>query len=361
MEFIGFNSWNEKLKNEQHLIIAGPCSAETKEQVLNTAVKIAQNTKVKVFRAGVWKPRTNPGNFEGVGVEALDWLIAVKNQTGLLTMVEVATPEHVRAALEKKVDFLWIGARTTVNPFSVQAIADELKGVDIPVLIKNPINPDLKLWIGAIQRIYKAGIKKIAAIHRGFFPFEETKFRNIPKWEIMIELKTTFPNLQIITDPSHIAGKFDLVPDVAEMALSMNVDGLMIETHINPKIALSDAAQQLTPFQLKELLDNLTFRQSKPENAKIIDDLQQLRHSIDSIDFQLLELLAKRMQIVEKIGFYKNLRKISVFQVERWKDIRETRIQAGGDLNLDADFVKKILQLVHNESINVQTKKNINK
>jgi len=357
MKIIGFNNWHEKLKNEHHLIIAGPCSAETKQQVLDTAIQIAENTDVKVFRAGVWKPRTKPGTFEGVGEIALDWLAEVKKKTGLLTTIEVATPEHVEQALSKNIDILWIGARTTANPFSVQAIADALKGHDVPVLIKNPINPDLNLWIGAIQRIYKAGISKIAAIHRGFFPFENTKFRNIPKWEIMIELKSKFPDLQIINDPSHIAGKRNLLNDVAEMALYMNVDGLMIETHNNPDVALSDAAQQLTPVQLRDLLNVLVFRKNSSENDKIIQQLEQLRHSIDSLDYQLLELLAKRMEFVEKIGDYKNERKISIFQIDRWKNIRDTRIKAGQELDLDANFVKKILQLVHNESIKAQTKK----
>lgn len=357
MEFIGFKKWYKELSEEQHLIIGGPCAAENDDQVLETAKRIVEHTNIKVFRAGVWKPRTNPGTFEGVGEKALDWLQSVKKYTGLLTMTEVATPEHVEKALNKNIDILWIGARTTVNPFSVQAIADALVGIDVPVLIKNPINPDLKLWIGAIQRIYKSGISKIAAIHRGFYPFEETKFRNIPKWEFLIELKTLFPDLQVINDPSHIAGKRNLLFDVAQMALDMNVDGLMIESHIKPDVALSDSAQQLTPIKLAELLNNLTFRKDYVQKDRAIDELEQLRHSIDSLDFQLLELLAKRMEITQKIGKVKDQRQLSIFQIERWKNIRDTRIQAGEELSLNSNFVKKILQVVHNEAINVQIKK----
>ncbi len=360
MEFIGFNKWHKSLSNLEHLIIAGPCSAENREQVINTALQIDKIPEVNIFRAGVWKPRTNPGTFEGVGKIAFKWLKEVKQQTNLLTTIEVATPEHVELALKNNVDILWIGARTTVNPFSVQAIADAVKGVDIPILIKNPINPDLKLWIGAIQRFSKAGIRKIAAIHRGFFPFEDTRFRNIPKWELMIELKTQFPDLQIINDPSHIAGQRNIVPEVAQMALNMNVNGLMIETHNNPNVALSDANQQLTPTQLSEMIKNLIFRKNNT-NIKQISPLEHLRNSIDSIDFQLLELLAKRMKIVREIGKYKNENKLSIFQLDRWKDIRNSRFKAGNELKLSEDFVKKILQLVHNESINVQSKINIKK
>lgn len=355
MTFIGFQKWFDNLADSSHLIIAGPCSAETEAQVLETAMEISKISSVKVFRAGVWKPRTNPGNFEGIGKIALDWLKKVKKQTGLLTCVEVATPEHVKLALENEVDILWIGARTVVNPFSVQAIADELKGVDIPVMIKNPINPDLKLWIGAIERIYNAGINKIVAIHRGFFPFEDTKFRNIPKWEISIELKTLFPDLQIINDPSHIAGKRELIKEIASYALCMNVDGLMIETHNNPLVALSDSAQQITPIELKKLLGELKFRKNIFDNNEIISELEQLRFQIDSLDFQMLELLAKRMNIIKKIGNYKNQKEISIFQVERWREINDTRINAGKELNLDLTFVKKIMQLIHNQSISLQT------
>ncbi len=361
MKFKGFQTWYDKLKDQKHLIIAGPCAAESYEQLLSTAKKITTIPEISVLRAGIWKPRTNPQNFEGVGKKALDWLLNVKKQTQLLTCTEVATPYHIDEALKKKVDILWIGARTSSSPFAVQSIVDALKGVDVPVMIKNPVNPDIKLWIGAIERFYNAGFEKLAAIHRGFYPFEDTRFRNIPKWEIMIELKTRFPNLQIINDPSHIAGKRDLVFDVASMALCMNVDGFMIETHNNPQKALSDAAQQLKPECLKKLLAKLNFRKDKAENENIINKLEQFRLSIDSLDYQLLELLSKRMNIVQKIGEYKNQKNISIFQLERWKKIRQTRIKAGKELKLDKDFVKKIIQLVHNESINVQSKKNIKK
>ncbi|MBN2891946.1 MAG: bifunctional 3-deoxy-7-phosphoheptulonate synthase/chorismate mutase type II [Bacteroidales bacterium] len=356
MNFLGFRNWFDSLSNCSHLVIAGPCSAESEEQVLDTARQISKIEQVKVFRAGVWKPRTSPNDFEGVGEIALKWLKKVKSETGLLTCVEVATSKHVEKCLENDVDIFWVGARTVANPFSVQSIADVLKGVDKPVLIKNPINPDLKLWVGAIERIYKAGINKIAAIHRGFYPFEDTRFRNIPKWEIPIELKTLFPNLQIITDPSHIAGKIELIKEVASQALCMNVDGLMIETHNNPKVALSDASQQLTPLQLDVLLKELKFRKEQIINKELLSDLQNWRFQIDSLDFQMLELLSKRMEIVEKMGKYKEERNMSVFQLERWKEIRATRIKAGEELGLDSDFVKKILQIIHNQSIIAQSK-----
>ena len=350
MDFIGFQKWFPRLENLSYLIIAGPCSAESELQILQTAQKISKIEEVNVFRAGVWKPRTSPNSFEGVGDRAFGWLKKVRTETNLLTCVEVATPQHVEKSLKNEVDILWIGARTVANPFSVQAIADVLTGVDVPVMIKNPINPDLKLWIGAIERIQKAGISKIVAIHRGFYPFEDTKFRNIPKWEIPIELKTIFPDLQIINDPSHIAGQRNLVQEVANLAVCMNMDGLIIETHIKPDEALSDAKQQLTPDELVNLLKSLTFRKESFDNGDSAI-LEQLRFQIDSLDYQMLELLAKRMEIVKKIGYFKNIKNISLFQVERWKQIRETRINAGVELKLDENFVKRILQIIHNQSI----------
>ncbi len=358
MTFENFSNWHEKLKDQNHLIIAGPCSAETEDQVLATAKEIDKIKQVKVFRAGIWKPRTSPDDFEGVGKKGLQWLCRVKEQTNLLTCTEVATPEHIDAILKipQSVDILWIGARTSASPFAVQEIANALKGVDIPVLVKNPVVPDMKLWIGAIERIYKAGITKIAAIHRGFYPFENTRFRNIPKWELLVDLKMQLPDIQIIGDPSHISGDRKFIQEVVNMFLCLNIDGLMIETHINPDNALSDAAQQLTPTQLKNLLENISFRKDKFDDKKIISELEKLRFAIDSIDNQLLELLAQRMKLVEQIGIFKNKNNISIFQVERWREIVKTRLQTGRQLNLNPKLTKKIMQLIHEESIELQSK-----
>ena len=360
MKLIPINKWFTELQNIKHLLIAGPCSAETEMQVLKTALEINKIEQVKVFRAGIWKPRTRPNNFEGVGNVGLEWLKKVKEQTNLLTTVEVATPEHVELCLKKpdSVDILWIGARTTANPFSIQELANSLKGVDIPILIKNPLNPDLGLWQGAIERFYKAGIRKIAAIHRGFYPFEKNKLRNIPKWEIPIELKSIFPQLPIINDPSHISGLTSYIEEIAQKALAINMDGLMLETHIEPTNALSDAKQQITPAELENLLNKLVFRNENFQNDMLINQLEQFREQIDSIDSQILELLSKRMKIVKEIGYYKNENKISIFQLLRWKNIMQSRTEFGEKLGLNKSFIKKLLQLVHKESIRKQTERN---
>ncbi len=355
-------SLTEKLflprKNGDFFMIAGPCSAETEEQVIETARQISEIKKVKVFRAGIWKPRTTPGSFEGIGEPAFDWLRKVKKETGLLTCTEAATPEHIQLCLKNRdaVDIIWVGARTTANPFSVQALADALKGVDIPVLIKNPLNPDIKLWAGAIERFQKAGIKNIGAIHRGFYPFEKINLRNLPKWELAIEIKSLFPDIPIINDPSHIAGKREYITEIAQKALNLNFDGLMIETHFNPDVALSDAKQQLTPAALKILLKNLQFRKSTSDNTEFTDKLEQYRDQIDSIDFQLIELLNKRMKITEDIGNYKLINNVSIFQLKRWLNISKTRQEFGDSLGMDTQFIKRILQLVHRESIRIQSK-----
>jgi len=343
---------------ENPIIIAGPCSAESEVQVLETALEIAKCNKVTIFRAGIWKPRTKPGTFEGVGEIALPWLKKVKEHTNLKIAVEVALPEHVEICLKNRdiIDIVWLGARTTVNPFSVQAIADVIKGSDIPVMIKNPLNPDIELWAGAIERIKKVGITKIAVIHRGFYPFEETHLRNIPKWELAIELKTRYPEIPIINDPSHISGKKEFIPEISQKALNLNFNGLMIETHINPKVALSDAEQQLTPKELIQLLKNLKFRKQTSDNSEFLSLIEQYREQIDSIDYQLLELLSKRMNIIENIGKYKLTNNVTVFQLRRWIKIVETRKEFGKSIGLDTNFVKKILQLVHRESIRKQTK-----
>ncbi|MGE0087872.1 MAG: chorismate mutase [Bacteroidales bacterium] len=337
------------------LIIAGPCSGETEKQMITTAIQIAAIGKVKVFRTGIWKPRTRPGNFEGVGKKGLKWLQQVKKETGLLTTVEVAKPEHVDLAVKHDVDILWIGARTTSNPFSVQELADYMKGIDKPVLIKNPINPDLQLWIGALERFNNSGIEKLAAVHRGFYPFEATSLRNIPKWEIPIELKSLYHSLPIICDPSHIAGRADLVFDISQKALDLNMDGLMIETHFNPEKALSDAKQQITPEQLKILLENLVIRTVNSTDEAFANVLETLRNRIDSIDQQMIELLANRMNVVEEIGKYKSQNQVTILQLRRWEKIVTTRIRQGKSLGLTEEFVKKLLQLVHKESIQRQT------
>ncbi|NOZ47074.1 MAG: 3-deoxy-7-phosphoheptulonate synthase [Chlorobi bacterium] len=354
-DLIPIRKWFPSLFEKQTVIISGPCSAESEDQLLQTALAINKIGKIDILRAGIWKPRTRPDNFEGVGYKGLFWLEKVKEQTNLLTTVEVATPAHIEKCLKHNVDILWIGARTTSNPFSVQELAEALKGVDIPVLIKNPLNPDIGLWIGALERIYNAGIKKIAAIHRGFYPFEETSFRNIPKWEIPIELKTKFHKLSILCDPSHISGNTEYIYEIAQRALDLNMDGLMIETHINPKKAKSDASQQLTPDELENLFSKLKYRKSNSENSDFRNHLVQYREQIDSLDAQIIELLAQRMNIVEQIGKYKSQNNVAILQLKRWENILSTRIKHGLKLNLPKQFVKKLLQLIHKESITKQT------
>ncbi len=347
--FIPINKWfDEEISSP--LIIAGPCSAESESQVLSTAEAISQIPGVKIFRAGVWKPRTRPGSFEGAGKKALKWLQKVQQQTKLKIAVEVATQQHVKECIDAGIDVFWLGARTTSNPFSVQQIAEALHNCNIPILIKNPINPDIELWTGAIERIMQVGVTKIAAIHRGFYPFEKTILRNIPKWEIAIELMTRFPGLPILCDPSHIAGNTKYIKEISQKAFDLTFDGLMIESHICPKEALSDKKQQLLPIDLKLLLDSLQFRQSNVDNV-LLDKLDSFRSKIDSIDFQLLELLSQRMKVVEEIGGYKSHNNLSILQLRRWKHIIETRIDYGTKLGLDNDFIKQVLQLIHDESI----------
>ncbi len=360
MNIKSFRQWNDKLSDTDFLIIAGPCSAESEQQVLKTAKELEKLEHVKVFRAGIWKPRTSPGNFQGVGEIGLNWLKQVKQQTRLLTTTEVANARHVEAVLKSEaVDILWLGARTVTNPFSVQEIAEALSGVDIPVMVKNPLHPDLKLWLGAIERLYKAGIDKLAAIHRGFYPFNSHKLRNIPKWEIPINLKTQLPSLPVINDPSHIAGQREFIPEIAQKALDINLNGLMIEVHINPQQAKSDAQQQLTPKQFEQLLDSLNFR-TQNFTHEYLNHLEAYRHQIDSIDFQIIELLAQRFEIVKKIGEYKNLHNIPLFHLERWQEIIATRTDFAKKLGLDENFIKNFLDIVHKESINFQSKLNEN-
>ncbi len=352
LQILPINKWLKDSKKP--LIIAGPCSAESEEQILETAKAIDAIGKVNIFRAGVWKPRTRPNSFEGKGNIALQWLKEVKKQTSLLTTVEVANAEHVEACLKNDVDILWIGARTTVNPFYVQEIADALKGVDIPVMVKNPLHPDIHLWIGAFERLNKVGIQKLMAIHRGFFSYNKNIYRNIPQWEVPIELKRICPQLPIICDPSHISGKRDLLFDVAQTALNLDMDGLMIETHSNPDGALSDAEQQITPSALHELLDQLIIKSKDSANIEFKNFLNELRNQVDEVDDEILQLLAKRMVLIEKIGEYKRENDITILQLDRWKEILKTRTELGNKLQLPKDFICEILVAIHKESIRKQ-------
>lgn len=341
-------------KNEP-LLIAGPCSAETEEQLVATAHLLAKTGKVTALRAGIWKPRTRPGEFEGIGSIGLQWLKRAKDETGLPTAVEVANAKHVEEALNAGVDILWVGARSTVNPFTVQEIADALKGVDIPVMVKNPVNPDLSLWIGALERINAAGITKLAAIHRGFSSFEKTAFRNEPHWDLAISLKTLAPELPIINDPSHICGNRELIPYISQKALDMDMQGLMIESHIDPSVAWTDAKQQLTPAALSELMDHLTQRKPELKDAAVKDKMDELRAQIDKIDDQIISKMAERMQVVEKIGNYKRDNNVTILQVNRWDEILHKRTSYAKALNLSTDFTEKLLELMHHESIRKQT------
>ncbi len=352
LDVLPLSSWIDT--NGKPLIIAGPCSAETEEQVTETVTRIAKEGYAHVIRAGVWKPRTRPGSFEGMGEAALPWLAAVKKETGLPIAVEVATPQHIELALKYGIDILWIGARTTVNPFNVQDLADALKGVDVPVLIKNPVNPDLALWVGAFERIAGAGIKKMAAIHRGFSNAQETKYRNSPMWQLAVELKTLFPQLPIIGDPSHMAGKRAYLFELAQRALDLNYDGLIIESHRNPDDAWSDASQQLTPEALGEMLRELEVR--KPSYGEDFQsELDRLRQKIDNIDRELLEVLAARMAVVEKLGEYKRDNSVAVLQLDRWKQVHNSRAEQGKKLNLYPEMVEELFKLIHMESIRKQT------
>lgn len=333
------------------LIIAGPCSAESEEQVIRTAKEISALNKASIFRAGIWKPRTRPGQFEGVGEIGLEWLKKAKKETGLKTAVEVANLQHVNEALKHEIDFLWIGARTTVNPFSIQEIANALKGVNIPVLIKNPVNADLDLWIGAIERFQKAGITKIGVIHRGFSSSDKSQYRNKPMWEIPIELKRRMPDIPMICDPSHICGNRELLFTVSQTAMDLDYEGLMIETHYNPAIALSDAKQQVTPQALGEILQNIVVRLSSVDDIKFISKMEDVRDRIDELDNQLINLLANRMEISRSIGEYKKDTGVTILQNSRWNEIIENRTKKGIDKNLTPDFMIKIFEIIHQESI----------
>ncbi len=339
---------------EGPLIIAGPCSAESEEQLMATATALKATGRVHLFRAGLWKPRSRPSSFTGEGFRALEWLRRVKAETGLPVTVEVASPEHAAACLEAGIDAVWLGARTVTNPFSVEAIASALHGATIPVLVKNPLSPDLELWMGAIERIYSAGIRKIAAVHRGFTPYEKSRYRNIPKWELAIELRSRIPSLPVICDPSHMSGKAALVPETAQKALDMNMAGLMVEVHIDPPHALSDRDQQLNPEEFTKMMQELVFRSSSPDDAGFLNMLDGMRNRIDSIDHQIIGLLAARMRISEEMGEFKCCSGVTVFQLERWLEILHTRTEQGMIEGLGEEFTGRIIRMIHEESIRCQ-------
>lgn len=335
--------------NKRPIIIAGPCSAETEEQVMSTATDLAK-AGIKIFRAGIWKPRTKPGGFEGIGEEGLVWLERVQKETGMLVATEVATRQHVEAALKHGVDVLWIGARTSANPFAMQEIADTLKGVDVPVLVKNPVNPDLELWIGAMQRLHNAGITRIGAIHRGFSAYGKHLYRNMPQWHIPIELRRRLPNMSIFCDPSHIGGKRELVAPLSQQAMDLGFDGLIIESHCDPDCAWSDKSQQVNPEVLNFILNTLVVR----DTTQTTESLTLLRQQIDQIDGEIIEALAKRMRVSREIGQYKKEHSMPVLQTGRYDDVLNTRARNAEEMGMSGDFMKTVYQAIHEESVRQQ-------
>ena len=331
------------------MIIAGPCSAETEEQVMCTAQELA-NKGIKIFRAGIWKPRTKPGGFEGIGAEGLQWMQQVKKETGMYVATEVATAKHVEAALEASIDLLWVGARTSANPFAVQELADSLKGIDVPVLVKNPVNPDLELWIGAMERLNQAGITRLGAIHRGFSSYDKKIYRNLPQWHIPIELRRRIPTLPIMCDPSHIGGKRELIAPLCQQAMDLGFDGLIVESHCNPDKAWSDASQQVTPAVLDYILNLLVIRKEK----QTTENLHELRSQIDECDNNLIEVLAKRMRVAREIGTYKKEHSMQILQTGRYNEILDKRGAQGALCGMDADFIKKVFEAIHEESVRQQ-------
>lgn len=342
--------------NKRPLIISGPCSAETEEQLMETAIQLAATQKVDILRAGIWKPRTKPGMFEGVGVKGLPWMAQAKKITGMPIAVEVASAKHVENALQFDVDVLWIGARTTVNPFSVQEVADALKGTDVPVLVKNPINPDLELWSGAIERLQKMNVKNIGMIHRGFSSYGNTEFRNAPMWHLPIEMKRRFPEMLLVCDPSHISGNRKLLASISQKSIDMEFGGLMIESHVNPDEAWSDAKQQITPNEVAAMLDGLIWRTGTTEAEEFKNALAILREQINQIDDELLTLVGQRMKVADRIGMYKKENNITILQTQRWNNILEKAFQKGQSLGLSNDFITKYFDALHLESINHQNK-----
>jgi chorismate mutase len=353
MEAAEIGSWGF---GEAPLIIAGPCSAESEEQLLVTARALKATGRVHILRAGLWKPRSRPSSFGGEGYKALEWLRTVKQETGLPVAVEVASPLHAEACMKAGIDVVWLGARTVSNPFSVDEIVAALRGTNQPVLVKNPLGPDLELWQGAIERVHAAGIEKIAAIHRGFTPYEKNRYRNIPKWELAIELRSRIPSLPVLCDPSHMTGRADLVPGMAQKALDLNMAGLMVEVHHDPHNALSDKEQQLDIPSFKKMMERLVFRASTSDDTGFRNRLGEMRDRIDSIDNQIIELVASRMRISREMGEFKCLNDITIFQLERWLEILQTRTSHGVAEELDRVFVGKLIRLIHEESIRCQEK-----
>ncbi len=342
--------------NKRPLIISGPCSAETEEQLLATAQRLAATGMVDMLRAGIWKPRTKPGMFEGVGAKGLPWLQEAKRITGLPVTIEVATAKQVEEALRFGIDVLWIGARTTVNPFSVQELADALKGTDVPVLIKNPINPDLELWSGAVERVARAGVKQIGLIHRGFSSYGNTEYRNAPMWHLAIEMKLKHPGMLFINDPSHICGRRDILLDTMQRAIDLDYDGLMIESHIDPDNAWSDAKQQVTPEVLAEMLHRIAWRREDVNSDEYHMALEKLRQQINHLDDELMQILGQRMKVAEQIGDYKRQNNITILQTSRWNEIIERAVKKGETLGLSKEFITRYFDAVHMESINHQKK-----
>ncbi len=353
LKVMPISHWLPKIDNP--LLISGPCSLESEEQALSTARELAKDKRVFVYRGGIWKPRTRPGMFEGVGSIGLEWLKLVKRETGLLTGTEVANAQHVEECLKAGVDVMWIGARSTASPFVVQEIADVLKGTDQIVMVKNPVNPDVQLWVGALERLNQAGLKNLVAIHRGFTPFSETKYRNYPNWKTVIELRRILPNLPIICDPSHISGKREYLFEISQKAFDIGLDGLMLESHIDPSCALSDKDQQVTPAELSKILDKLVIRYASSDNPQFENKLELLRSRIDMIDYEIMEVLAQRMNIIRQIGQYKKENQVTALQVNRWAQIIEDRSKLAVKLDLDDTFIKALFQLIHEGSVRQQT------
>lgn len=353
LKVMPISHWLPKIDNP--LLISGPCSLESEEQALSTARELAKDKRVFVYRGGIWKPRTRPGMFEGVGSIGLEWLKLVKQETGLLTGTEVANAQHVEECLKAGVDVMWIGARSTASPFVVQEIADVLKGTDQIIMVKNPVNPDVQLWVGALERLNQAGLKNLVAIHRGFTPFSDTKYRNYPNWKTVIELKRILPNLPIICDPSHISGKREYLYEISQKAFDIGMDGLMIESHIDPSCALSDKEQQVTPADLAKILDKLVIRYASSDDPQFENKLENLRGRIDAIDHEIMEVLAQRMSIVRQIGQYKKENKVTALQINRWAQIMEDRERLAQKLSLDENFIKALFQLIHEDSVRTQS------
>jgi len=353
LKVMPISHWLPKIDNP--LLISGPCSLESEEQALSTARELAKDKRVFIYRGGIWKPRTRPGMFEGVGSIGLEWLKLVKQETGLLTGTEVANAQHVEECLKAGVDVMWIGARSTASPFVVQEIADVLKGTDQIIMVKNPVNPDVQLWVGALERLNQAGLKNLVAIHRGFTPFSDTKYRNFPNWKTVIELRRLLPNLPIICDPSHISGKREYLFEISQKAFDIGLDGLMIESHIDPSCALSDKEQQVTPLELGKILDKLVIRYANSEDPQFENKLENLRGRIDAIDHEIMEVLAQRMGIVKQIGLYKKENKVTALQINRWAQIMEDRSHLAEKLDLDDAFIKALFQLIHEDSVRQQS------